>query len=329
MRRREFIGLLGSAVAWPLYARAQQSQRVRRVGVLMNIPAADPEAQLNIRAFQQRMQDLGWSVGRNLQIDHRWGPSDDNRFRQQAAELIALAPDVILAAGGGAGAAVQQLNGTLPVVLAQSIDPVGGGLVASLARPGGNITGFTQFEFSLSGKWLELLRELAPRLTRIGVLRDFRNSAATVGQWAVIQAAAEPIGIECTPIAIRDAEEIERGVGVFERGGNGGLIVSVSAFMTVHRRTIIDAAARYRLPAVYPARYFAAAGGLISYGTDLPDQYRRAAGYVDRILKGEKPADLPVQKPTKYELVINIKTAKAAGLEVPATVRARADEVIE
>jgi putative ABC transport system substrate-binding protein len=324
-RRRDFMTLIAGAAAWPLAARAQQAARVRRIGVVMNIPADDQEAQLYMAAFQQGLQELGWTVGRNLRIDHRWGPSNQERARQQVAELIALAPDVMLVAGAAVGELVSR---TVPVVMAQSIDPVGGGVVASLARPGGNITGFMQFEYSLSGKWLQLLKEIAPGVTRVGVLRG-TEGAAQIGQWAVIQAFAELIGVECAPIAIRDADEIARGIAAFERGGNGGLIVSLTAFATTHRQTIIANAARYRLPAIYPFHYFAAAGGLMSYGADLTEQYRRAAGYVDRILKGEKPADLPVQKPTKYELTINLKTAKALGLDVPASMLLRADQVIE
>jgi putative ABC transport system substrate-binding protein len=327
MRRRDFITFLGgAAAAWPLAARAQQGNRMRRIGVLMNTPADDQQAQLFLAAFQQGLQELGWTVGRNLRIDHRWGPSNDERIRQQAAELVALTPDVILWGRGRRGD--RQVSRTVPVVFAQSIDPVGGGLVESLARPGGNITGFTQFEYSLSGKWLQLLKEIAPGVTRVGVLRT-PTTPAGIGQWAVIQAMAELIGVECTTLAIGDANETARRIAVFERGGNGGLIVSLSALATVHRQMIIASAALHRLPAIYPFRYFADAGGLISYGADLTDQYRRAAGYVDRILKGEKPADLPVQKPTRYELTVNLKTAKALGLEVPLTIRARADEVIE
>jgi putative ABC transport system substrate-binding protein len=243
--------------------------------------------------------------------------------------LIALAPDVMVVAGGGAGEAVQRVNRTVPVVLAQSIDPVGAGFVASLNRPGGNITGFTQFEYSLAGKWLQLLKEIAPNVTNVGVLRDTGGGAAAIGQWAVIQAMTEQIGVELTPIANRDVDEMENGVAAFARGSNGGLIVSFSAAANIHRQAIIASAARHRLPAVYPLRHFAAAGGLIAYGADLTDQYRRAAGYVDRILRGEKPADLPVQRPVKYELAVNLKTAKALGLTVPPTLLARADEVIE
>jgi ABC-type uncharacterized transport system substrate-binding protein len=327
--RRTFITLAGGAAAWPLVAGAQQADRVRRVGALMNLPADDQEVQLYMAAFQQGLQGLGWSIGRNLRLDHRWGPLDPERLHQRAQELVALAPDVMIVAGGGAAEAVQRANRTVPVVLAQSIDPVGAGYVASLARPGGNVTGFTQFEYSLSGKWLQLLKELTPSVTSVAVLRDLRVGPAGIGQWAVIQAMSEQIGVELTPISIRDVDEMERGIAAFARGSNGGLIVSFSSSATIHRQAIIASAARHRLPAIYPFRYFAAAGGLISYGADLTDQYRRAAGYVDRILKGEKPADLPVQRPTKYVLAINLKTAKALGLDIPATVLARADEVIE
>jgi putative ABC transport system substrate-binding protein len=331
VKRRELIAALGAVVAWPLAARAQQSDRVRRVGTLMNLPADDQQAQLNMAAFQQGLQALGWVIGRNLRLDHRWGPLDRERLRQRAEELVALAPDVMVVAGSGAGEAVQRVNRTVPLVLAQSIDPVGAGLVAGLNRPGGNITGFTQFEYSLAGKWLQLLKEIAPNVTNVGVLRDTGESvtAAAIGQWAVIQAMTEQIGVELTPISNRDVDEMERGVAAFARGSNGGLIASFSAAANIHRQAIIASAARHRLPAVYPLRYFAAAGGLIAYGADLTDQYRRAAGYVDRILRGEKPADLPVQRPVKYELAVNLKTAKALGLTIPPTLLARADEVIE
>ena len=330
MRRREFI-IGGAAAAWPLGTRAQQPERVRRVGALMNLPADDQEAQLNMAAFQQGLQELGWIIGRNLRLDHRWGPLDSVALRRMAEELVALTPDVMIVAGGLAGEAVQRASRTVPVVLAQSIDPVSAGLVTSLARPGGNITGFTQFEYSLAGKWLQLLKEIAPGVTNVGVLRDLGGpaSAAVIGQWAVIQAMTEQIGVEVTPIGIRDANEIERGIAAFARGSNGGLIVSFSSSATIHRRAIIASAARHRLPAVYPFRYFTAAGGLVSYGVDLATQYRRAAGYVDRILKGERPADLPVQRPVKYELAVNLKTAKTLGIDVPPSVLARADEVIE
>jgi putative ABC transport system substrate-binding protein len=328
MKRRQFISLLGGAAAWPLAARAQQAEGIRRVGVLMNIAADDLEGQTYLAAFQQSMQELGWNVGRNLRIDIRWGGGDADRIRRYAAELVSLSPDVVLAAGGPIVAALQKASSAVPIVFAQSIDPVGAGIAASLARPGGNVTGFTQFEYSLSGKWPELLKEIAPGIKRIGVLRDASNPAG-IGQWAIIQAAAAAAGMELTPIPVRDAAEMERGVAAFARETNGGLVVPVSASSTTHRERIVASAARHRLPAVYGYRYFVAAGGLISYGPDLLGQYKRAAGYVDRILKGEKPADLPVQAPTKYELVINLKTAKALGLNVPATLLARADEVIE
>ncbi|MGZ5850580.1 MAG: ABC transporter substrate-binding protein [Methyloceanibacter sp.] len=308
-------------------ARAQQGERMRRIGVLMNLPPDNPEGQIYLAAFKQTLRDLGWSVEHNLRIDHRWASGARERYRQAAEELIALAPDVILVAGA-AIEAVRQAGHNIPIVFSQSIDPVGAGFVVSLAHPGVNVTGFMTFEYSLSSKWLQLLKELAPDVTCVGVLREPANPAG-IGQWAVIQAAAETIGVELTPLAVRDVTEIERGIAAFERGGNGGLIVAVSSAVNLHQQAIIANAARHRLPTIYPYRYMVAAGGLISYGPNLTDQYRRAAGYVDRILKGEKPADLPVQKPTKYELVINLKTAKALGLEVPPALLARADEVIE
>jgi putative ABC transport system substrate-binding protein len=329
MRRRDFITLLGgAATAWPLAARAQQAERVRRIGVLMNATAEEPEAQSYVAAFQQGMQEFGWSVGRNLRIDLRWGGGDADLTRRYAAELAALSPDVMLAAGGPVVSAMQRASRTVPIVFAQSIDPVGAGIVASLARPGGNVTGFTQFEYGLSGKWAELLKEIAPGTKRVGVLRDPANPAG-IGQWAIIQAAAAAGGMEVTPLAVVDVGEIERGIAAFAHKSDGGLVVPVSASAVRHREAITASAARYRLPAVYCYRHFVAAGGLISYGSDLLGQYRRAAGYVDRILKGEKPRDLPVQAPTKYELVVNLKTAKALGLEMPSSVLARADEVIE
>jgi putative ABC transport system substrate-binding protein len=328
--RREFITLLGgAAVAWPLAARAQQADRVRRVGVLMSLAADDPEGQARLTAFLQGLQELGWTDGRNVRIDYRWAGADADRSRRYAVELVALAPDVILANGSQSVAALQQTTRTVPIVFAIVIDPVGAGFVASLARPGGNATGFTLFEYSLSGKWLELFKEIAPHLTRIAILRD-PAIAAGIGQFAAIQAMAPPsFGVELSPIDVRDASEIERDVAAFARGSNGGLIVTASSAASIHRELIIMLAARHRLPAVYPFRYFVTDGGLISYGPDLNDQFRRAAGYIDRILKGEKAADLPVQAPTKYELAINLKTAKALGLTVPPSLLARADEVIE
>jgi len=329
MQRRVFITMLGSAaVAWPVVARAQQGEQVRRIGVLMHTPADEPEAQTRLEAFLQGMQEAGWAVGRNMRLDYRWSTGDIARLRRDAAELVALGPDVILAGIGGTTLALREASRTVPIVFAQSLDPVGAGFVQSMARPGGNATGFTQFEYGLSAKWLELLKELAPRVTRVGVLRE--TGSAGVGQWAIIQAASSSLGVELSSIELRrDAGEIERAVTAFAREPNGGLIVVVSASATIHRELIITLAARHRLPVVYPYRFFVTAGGLASYGPDLVGQYRKAATYVDRILKGAKPAELPVQAPTKYELAINLKTAKALGLDVPPTVLVRADEVIE
>jgi putative ABC transport system substrate-binding protein len=328
MRRREFITLLGgAAAAWPFAALAQ-SERVRRVGVLMHTTPDEPEAQVRLAAFLQGLQEAGWSVGRNLRIDTRWaGGNDVARLRKDAAELVALGPDVVLAGVGPSTPALQQTSRTVPIVFAQSVDPVGNGYVESLARPGGNTTGFTQFEYGLSAKWLELLKEAAPAVTRVGVLRE--SGGAGIGQWAVIQAAAASLGVEVSPITLRDAGGIEAAFTAFARGPNGGLVVAVSATSQIHRELIVTLAARHRLPAVYPYRFFVAHGGLISYGPDLVGLYRRAAGYVDRILKGEKPANLPVQSPTKYELAINLKTAKALGITLPLILQQRSDEVIE
>jgi putative tryptophan/tyrosine transport system substrate-binding protein len=329
MRRREFITLLGSAAAaWPLAARAQQPQRMRRVGVLMNLASDDAEGQARLAVFHQGLQQLGWTVGRNLQIDYRWGAGDVDRIRKFAAELIALAPDVILSTGSPSVAAFQQATRTVPIVFVTVVDPVSSGFVDTLARPGGNITGFALYEYSISGKWLQLLKEIAPRITRAAVIRDPALTSGG-GQLGVIQAVAPSVGAEVTPVNVRDAGEIERAITAFARSPNGGLIVTASTLAAVHRDLIVTLAARHKLPAVYPVRYFPVGGGLISYGPRLVDQYRDAAGYVDRILKGEKPADLPVQTPTKYELVINLKTAKALGLDLPSTLLARADEVIE
>ena len=330
MRRREFIILLGgAAVAWPLAARAQQADRMRRVGVLVSRIADDPEEQARLAAFVQGLQELGWTEGRNVRIDYRWAAGDADRSRTYAAELVALAPDVIVAAGSQSVAALEQTTRTVPIVFASVVDPVGAGYVTRLARPGGNATGFTAFEYSLSGKWLELLKEIAPNLTRIAILRD-PALAAGIGQFAVIQAMAPPsFGVELSPIDVRDAGEIERDVAAFAGETKGGLIVTGSSGAAVHRELIIMLAARHWLPAVYPFRYFVTSGGLISYGPDLNDQFRRAAGYIDRILKGEKAADLPVQAPTKYELAINLKTAKALDFAVPPSLLARADEVIK
>jgi putative tryptophan/tyrosine transport system substrate-binding protein len=325
MKRREFITLLGAA-AWPLAARAQQSERKRRVGILMGLSAHDAEAQHRIAAFVQGLQQLGWTEGRNLQIDYRRGAGDTDLTRRYAAELVALAPDVILASGGTVVGRLLQATRTVPIVFAQTPDPVAAGFVASLARPGGNA--FTTSEYGISGKWLELLKEIAPGVTRVAVLRD-STIPAGIGQFASIQSVAQSFGVELSSVDMRDASEIERDVTAFARGSNSGLIVTSSGLAAVHRELIITLAARYRLPAVYSYRYFVTDGGLASYGPDPIDQYRRAAGYLDRILKGEKPADLPVQAPVKYELVINLKTARALGLDVPPILLATADEVIE
>jgi putative tryptophan/tyrosine transport system substrate-binding protein len=328
MKRREFITLLGGAAAWPLAARAQQGDRMRRIGVLMNTTADDPEGQARIAAFHQGLQESGWTLGRNARIDVRWGAFDADSSHRYATELVALVPEVVVVSTSAAMGALQQMTRSVPIVFVNLVDPVGAGYVESLARPGGNATGFTAFEYGLSGKWLELLKEIAPSVTRAAVLRE-TAVAAGVGQYAIIQAVAPSLGIELRPIDLRDRGEIERGVVTFAREPNGGLIIVGSPSAVVHRNLFITLAARHRLPAVYPFPYFAHSGGLISYGPDLVPPFRRAAGYVDRILKGEKPADLPVQAPTKYELVVNLKTAKALGLDIPPTVLARADTVIE
>jgi len=329
VKRREFITLLGgAAAAMPIAAQAQQAERVRRVGVLMLTSSDEPESQTNIAAFLQGLQEAGWAVGRNLRIDYRWSGNDRTRLNQHATELISLGPDVVLAGTGATVQPLQQASRTVPIVFAQAIDPVGAGNVETLARPNSNVTGFLQFEYSLAGKWLELLREVAPELKRVGVIRD-PGAPAGIGQWAVIQAAAQPLGIELMSVDLRGAETIERSLTAVARVPNAGLIAVVSAAGQLHRELVATLSAKHRLPTVYPYRFFVTGGGLISYGPDLVSQYRRAAGYVDRILKGEKPADLPVQAPTKYELVINLKTAKTLGIEVPSTLLARADEVIE
>jgi putative ABC transport system substrate-binding protein len=328
INRRELGALLGSAAVWPLAARAQQGERMRRIGVITALPADNPDWQARLAAFHQSLERLGWTVGRNVRIDYRLGSGDGGELRRRAAELVALAPDVILATGTPVIPPLQQATRTVPIVFTLVADPVGVGFVDSLARPGGNTTGLMTFESGMSVKWLELLKELKPGVTRVGVLRDPTISAG-LGQWSALQAVAPSFGVELTPVNVRDVGEIERGIASFARGAHDGLIVTGSALATVHRDLIITLAARHQLPAVYPYPYFIAAGGLICYGPDLIDQYRLAAGYVDRILKGEKPADLPVQAPTRYELVINLKTAKALGLTVPPTLLARADEVIE
>jgi putative tryptophan/tyrosine transport system substrate-binding protein len=329
MRRREFIrGIAGAVAAWPLAAHAQQPKRMRRIGVLIPLVANDLEARTRLTAFQQALQELGWIDGSNVHIDTRWSAGNAADTRKYAEELVALAPDVILASGSpGLGSALQATR-TIPVVFAIVPDPVGAGYVQSLSQPGGNATGFMMFEYSLCAKWLALLKEIAPGVTRAAVLRD-PAIAAGIGQFAVIQSVAPSVGVDVSPVNVTDAAEIERAVAAFARSANGGLISTASALSAVHRDLIITLAAQHKLPAVYQERYYVAGGGLISYGPNFNDQFRRAAGYVDRILKGEKPADLPVQAPTKYEMVINLKTAKALGLAVPLSVRARADEVIE
>ena len=328
MKRRQFIRLIGSAaVAWPLAARAQQPDRMRRIGALAGV-ADDAEGQARFAAFRQGMQQLGWTDGRNVRIDYRFGGGDADTIRKHAAELAELAPDVILAAGSAAVGSVLQAARTVPIVFVIVVDPVGAGFVDSLARPGGNATGFINFEYSIGAKWLELLKAIAPGVTRVAVLRDPAISAGT-GQFGAIQSAAPSLGVEVSPVNMREADEIERAVVAFARSTNGGLILTGSALAVVHRDLIITLAARHKLPAVYFERNFVAGGGLVSYGPDYLDQFRRAAGYVDRILKGEKPADLPVQAPTKYKLVINLKTAKALGITLPSTLLATADEVIE
>jgi ABC-type uncharacterized transport system substrate-binding protein len=328
--RREFITLVGgAAAAWPLAARAEQAEQVRRISVLTaGAGPDDPDAKERISALVQVLQQLGWADGRNVRIDYHWGLGQADTIRKHAAELATLAPDVIVASGTAALGPLLQATRTVPIVFVSVADPVGAGFVDSLAQPGGNATGFMQFEYDLSGKWLELLKQIVPSVKRAAVLRDPALTSG-VGQFAVIQSVAPSLGVEVRPVNVRDANEIERAVAAFARAPNGGLIVTSSALAVRHRDLIIGLAAQHKLPAVYYRRYFVASGGLISYGFDLVDQYRRAASYVDRILKGERPADLPVQAPTKYELVINLKTAKALGLEVPPTVLARADEVIE
>ena len=327
MRRRKFITLLGGAAAWPLVARAQQGERIRRIGVLTGI-GDDERAQARFAVFVQALAQLGWIEGRNMRIDYRRGGGDIDRTRKHAMELAASAPDVIFATGGPAVEQLLKATRAVPIVFAFTPDPVGAGLVESLSQPGGNATGFLQFEYSLSGKWLELLKQIAPGVTRAAVLRDPAITAG-IGQFAVIQSVAPSLGVEVVPISVQDAAEIERAVTAFARSGDRGLIVTGSASAFVHRELIVALAARHKLPAVYFLRDSVTSGGLISYGADFIEQYRRAAGYVDRILKGAKPADLPVQAPTKYELVINLKTAKALGIEVPPMLLARADEVIE
>jgi len=329
MRRRDFITLLGgAAAAWPIAARAQQREQIRRVGVQMNLAEGDPEGREYLDAFVGRLAELGWSVGRNLRIDYRSTLGNAARIRATATELLSLAPDVILTVGASQVWPLQQLSDSIPIVFVQIADPVGAGFVDSLSRPGRNATGFTVFDYGISAKWLDLLKELEPRLKRVALLRDAANPSGT-GLFGALQSAASPLGIEATPIGLRDAGEIERGIGAFARGANGGLIVTPNSGSLVHREQIIALAAKHRLPAVYPFAYFVSDGGLAAYGPDPIDQYRQAAGYVDRILRGEKPADLPVQNPVKFNFLINMKTARALGLTVPPTMLAIADEVIE
>jgi putative tryptophan/tyrosine transport system substrate-binding protein len=327
MRRREFLGILGGAAVWPVVSKAQQAESVRLVCALNILGSDDPEAQARMAVFEQTLQQLGWTVGRDLKIDIRQVGSDLDSLRRYAAELVALAPDVIFSIGSLPFAALQQATRTIPIVFMGVTDPVGAGFVESMAHPGGNSTGFLNFEYSMSGKWAELLKQIAPNVTRALVLRD-ATSAAGIGQFGAVRSVAQSLGVELTPVNVRDTDETERAVAAFARSGNGGMIVTTGGTV-VHRTLIISLAARYKLPSVYPYRYWAVDGGLISYGPNTHDPIRRAAGYVDRILKGEKPADMPVQAPTKYELVINLKTAKALGLTVPQSLLATADEVIE
>ena len=327
MRRRDFITLLGGATAaWPLAVNAQQPERLRRIGVLINRAADNPEGQDRLAAFHQGLQELGWRIGHNVRIDTRWSADDADQSAKYAAELVALAPDVILAAGTLAVTALQHISRTLPIVFAAVADPVGAGVVDSLAHPGGNATGFMIYEYNLAAKYLELLKEIAPWVTRVAIIRNAANPAG-LAIFGALQNAALSLGVETSPVNVRDAREIERSVEAFARLPNGGLVVTQTA--SLYRDLIVAVAARHKLPAVFSLRYDVAAGGLISYGPDVVDQFRQASGYVDRILKGEKPADLPVQAPTKYELVINLKTAKALGITVPLPLLGRADEVIE
>ncbi|MGB9043149.1 MAG: ABC transporter substrate-binding protein [Pseudolabrys sp.] len=329
MKRREFIAALGGAAVWPLAAHAQQqSEQVRRIGVLLNLASDDPETKARLAAFLQRLKELGWSEGRNLRIDYRWGMGDLDHHRKNAAELVALSPDVILVHGSTIMAPLQRATRTVPVVFVSVADPVAGGFASSLSRPGGNATGFTSIDYGMSGKWLELLKQIAPQVTRVGVIRD-PDQISGGGQLGAVQAVASLLGVGFNALGVRDAGEIERAVTAFAREPNGGLVVTTSALAQIHRDLIIKLAARYRLPAIYPYRLFVTSGGLMCYAPQIVEQYRSAASYVDRILRGEKPADLPVQQPSKYDLVINLRTANALGLTVPPTLLARADEVIE
>ncbi len=328
MKRREFITLVGGAAAWPLAARGQPAEHIRHIGVLMPLAADNPEGQARVAAFREGLEVLGWTDGRNLRIEYRWAGGNVDNVRRHSAELAALGLEVVLAPGSTTVGPLVQTSRKLPIVFVNVVDPVGAGFVESLARPGGNVTGFTQFEYSTSGKWLELLKQIAPRVERAAVLRD-AAAPSGMGQFAAIQAVTATVGIEIAPVAVRDPAEIERGVAVIARKANSGLIVTGSPFAVRHRDLIVALAARHKLPAVYYERLFVVVGGLLSYGPDLHDQYRRAAGYVDRILKGERPANLPVQAATKFVLAINLKTAKALSLDVPPPLLATADEVIE
>ena len=328
-RRRQFISALGGAVvAWPLAARGQQGEIVRRIGMLMTQAEGDPEGRARIEAFVQALRRLGWTDGLNVHIEYRWSAGDADRIRKNAVEMAALKPDVIVTNGVAGVGPLSQATRAVPIVFVYVADPVGAGFVDSLAHPGGNATGFTALEYGFGGKWLELLKEIAPGVTRAAVLRDPAISAG-IGLFAAIQSAAPSLGVDVVPIDLRDASTIDHGLTTFAHGTNGGLIVTASALALTQVDLLVTRAAQYKLPGIYFARNFVAAGGLASYGPEQIDQYRRAAGYVDRILKGEKPADLPVQAPTKYELIINLKTAKALDLTVPQSILARADEVIE
>jgi putative ABC transport system substrate-binding protein len=328
MRRREFVGGLAGATAWPLAARAQQPERMRRIGVLMNLAADDPESHARVGAFLQGLQEFGWAIGRNVRIEYRWATGGAASIRQHAADLVALAPDVIVANGNPSTSALLEVTRSVPIVFPVVNDPVAAGYIDNMARPGGNATGFISAEFGMSAKWLELLKEIAPRVTRVAVLQDPGNPGS-VPQFAAIQSAAPSFGVELSSVSLRDPDEIEHAVGTFASGSHVGLIVARTVRAISYRNLIIALAARHRLPAVYPLRLFVTDGGLICYGPDIVDQFRRAAGYVDRILKGEKPAEMPVLAPTKYQLAVNLKTAKALELTMPQSILARADEVIE
>ena len=328
MKRRNFMSLLGGAAAWPFAARAQQPEPMRRVGVLMQIAEGDAESKIQVAEFLRELRELGWVVGRNVKLDTRWAGGDSDRIRKYAAELVALAPDVVLASGGTVVGALQQASRTVPIVFVNVTDPIGRGYVASLAEPGGNATGFTSFEFGIGGKWLELLKQIAPGVARVAVLRDPVITAG-MGDLAAIHALAPSFGVEVSPVDVRVKSDMERAIAAFARTPNGGLIITPDPAAIAHREVIIALASQYRLPAIYPFRYFAAEGGLISYGPNAIEQFRRAASYADRILKGEKPGNLPVQAPTKFELAISLKTAKALDVAVPQMLVSRADELIE